>query len=135
MKIRPMMRTAYCVVVLSFAGCSFAPASQVVGWWGGTWTCKIDGRPSRMKWAAVNDSQTTCSGDTCTSSSGARWSGKFSDNGSRWVALTNPRSGSQGGLYFQHADGNKWYLAKPVNNKTDGWTTWRGQRYSLSCWQ
>ena len=88
-----------------------------------------------MKWAAVDDRQTTCSGGTCTSSSGARWSGSFSDNGSRWVKLTNPRSGTQGGLYFNHADGNRWYLAKPVSSKAVGWTTWNGQRYRLSCWR
>jgi hypothetical protein len=58
-----------------------------------------------------------------------------SDAGSRWVALTDPREGSRGGLYFRHADGNQWYLPKPTGNKTKGWTTWNGQRYSLSCWK
>ncbi|MFZ5717049.1 MAG: DUF6006 family protein [Bradyrhizobium sp.] len=127
--------TAFCALALSFLACGSAPASQVVGWWGGTWSCNIDGRSARMKWVAVDDSQTTCNGGTCTSSSGVRWSGSFSDNGSRWVKLTNPRSGTQGGVYFHHADGNKWYLAKPVSNKAVGWTTWNGQRYALSCWR
>ncbi|MGK9167187.1 hypothetical protein KXR53_12865 [Inquilinus limosus] len=112
-----------------------APAGQVAGWWGGTWDCNIDGRPARMRWAAVDASETTCDGDICTTSSGARWSGSFSDNGSRWVRLTNPRQGNRGGLFFRHADGNQWYLAKPVNNKAVGWTTWNGNRYSLSCWR
>ena len=127
--------TAICVLALSFCACGPAPASQVGGWWGGTWSCNIDGRPARMNWAAVDDSQTTCDGGTCASTSGARWSGRFSDNGSRWVKLTNARSGAQGGVYFNHADGNQWYLAKPGSNKAVGWTTWNGQRYRLSCWR
>jgi hypothetical protein len=97
--------------------------------------CNIDGRPARMKWVAVDDSQTTCDGDTCSTSSGARWKGSFSDNGSRWVPLNEPRQGDKGGLFFRHADGNKWYLPKPAGNKTTGWTTWNGRRYPLSCWR
>jgi hypothetical protein len=112
-----------------------AIAGQVAGWWGGNWACNIDGRPARMKWVAVDDSQTSCDGDVCSTSTGARWKGSFSDNGSRWVPLTDPRRGNRGGLYFRHADGNQWYLATPVNNSTKGWTTWQGQRYSLSCWR
>jgi hypothetical protein len=108
-------------------------ASTVSGWWGGTWACNIDGRPAQMKWTAVNDSQQTCHNGTCTSTSGARWKGSFSDNGSQWVPLTDPRAGQQGGLFFRHADGNQWYLARPVGNRTSGWTTWNGKRYSLSC--
>ncbi len=38
-------------------------------------------------------------------------------------------------LYFQHADGNRWYLAKPVSGKAQGWTTWQKHRYPLACWQ
>ena len=131
---RSLLTTSY-VLALSFAMSGPAPASMVTGWWGGAWACNIDGRPARMKWAAVDDSQTTCNGNVCSTSSGARWKGSFSDNGSRWVPLTNPNSGAQGGLFFRHADGNKWYLAKPVANKTKGWTTWNAQRYSLSCWR
>ena len=109
-------------------------ASTVSGWWGGTWACTIDGRPAQMKWVAVDDSQTTHNGDgTSTTTSGARWKGSFSDNGSRWVPLTQPRAGQQGGLFFRHADGNQWYLAKPLGNRTAGWTTWNGRRYPLSC--
>jgi hypothetical protein len=112
-----------------------AIAGQVAGWWGGNWACNIDGRPARMKWIAVDDSQTSCDGNICTTSTGARWKGSFSDNGSRWVPLTDARRGNQGGLYFRHADGNQWYLPQPVNNRTKGWTTWNGQRYALSCWR
>lgn len=97
-------------------------ADTIEGWWGGNWACKIDGRPARMKWIPAEGG------------SGLYWKGSFSDNGSRWVPLTNARKGNQGGLYFNHADGNKWYLAKPAGHKTSGWTTWNGQRYPLSCW-
>lgn len=115
----------------------FAPAHAgiVSGWWGGAWTCNIDGRPARMKWSAVDDSETTCNGDVCSSTSGVRWQGSFSDNGSRWVPLTNPSKGKKGGLFFRHADGNQWYLPEPKGNKTTGWTTWNGKRYPLSCWK
>ncbi|NJO34224.1 MAG: hypothetical protein HC869_14930 [Rhodospirillales bacterium] len=110
-------------------------AGTVSGWWGGAWQCNIDGRPARMKWVTVDDSQTNCDGDSCTTTSGARWKGSFSDNGSSWVPLTNPRRGQRGGLYFNYADGNRWYLATPSGSQTRGWTTWNGQRYSLSCWR
>ena len=110
-------------------------ASTVSGWWGGTWACSIDGRPAQMKWTAVDDSQQTCSDGTCTTTSGVRWKGTFSDNGSRWVPLTEPRTGQQGGLFFRHADGNQWYLSKPIGNRSSGWTTWNGKRYPLSCRQ
>lgn len=122
-------------IALSFAFSGSSPASVAVGWWGGYWDCNIDGRPARMKWDVVDDSQTTCNGNICSTTSGVRWQGSFSDNGSRWVALTEPRRGNRGGLYFRHADGNQWYLPQPTNNKTTGWTTWNGQRYSLSCWK
>lgn len=120
-------------VVLAFGLCSAAHASMVGGWWGGSWKCNIDGRPARMNWAAVDDSESSCDGDTCTSTSGAKWSGKFSDNGSRWVPLRDAREGSKGGVFFRHADGNQWYLAKPVGGKAQGYTTWQGKRYPLAC--
>lgn len=113
-----------------------AAAGQVAGrWYDGMWNCNIDGRPARMRWRIVDDTQTHCDGDTCTTSHGATRKGSFSDNGSAWVPLTNPRNGDRGGLYFNHADGNRWYLARPVGNRSDGWTTWNGQRYPLACWR
>lgn len=124
-----------CALALCSAMSGAAQAGQVVGWWGGSWACNIDGRPARMKWAVVDDSRTTCNGNVCSTSSGVRWQGSFSDNGSRWVPLTGPRQGSQGGLFFRHADGNQWYLARPVNRKSVGWTTWNAQRYTLACWK
>lgn len=126
---------SFCGLSVYLALSGLAPAGQVPGWWGGAWDCNIDGRPARMKWAAVDDSQTNCNGDACTTSSGARWKGNFSDNGSRWVPLTEPRRGNKGGVFFRHADGNQWYLAQPVGNRTKGWTTWNGQRYTLACWR
>jgi len=110
-------------------------ASQAVGWWGGNWTCSIDGRPARMKWAVVDDSQSSCDGEVCSSTSAVRWAGRFSDNGSQWVPLTSARRGNRNGLFFRHADGNQWYLAEPTKNQTSGWTTWNGKRYPLSCWK
>ncbi len=110
-------------------------ASTVSGWWGGNWRCTIDGRPARMNWKIVNAGDTSCNGSTCTSTSAVAWRGSFSDNGSRWVPLTRPREGNLGGMYFNHADGNKWYLRTPVNNRSNGWTTWNGNRYPLSCWR
>jgi hypothetical protein len=114
-----------------------ANASGVAGWWGGTWTCKIDGRPAQMKWVPVSVVEGDCEGDTCSQSSSAAWKGSFFD-GSQWVALNNPRPGSKGGLYFNHADGNKWYLPEPkqtrVGMRSEGWTTWQGNRYKLICW-
>jgi Family of unknown function (DUF6006) len=112
-----------------------ALAGQAVGWWGGNWTCTIDGRPARMNWRVVDAGETSCDGDTCSTTSAVAWKGSFSDNGSGWVPLTNPRRGDRGGLYFFHADGNKWYLPVPANNKSTGWTTWQGNRYPLSCWR
>ena len=120
-------------VALCLAVAAPALASTASGWWGGTWSCSIDGRPAHMKWVIVDDSQTTCSDGTCTTTSGVRWKGSFSDNGSAWVPLTDPRPGQQGGLFFRHADGNQWYLPKPTGNQTSGWTTWNGRRYPLSC--
>lgn len=115
-------------------GGATATAGTVSGWWGGMWACTIDGRPARMQWSIVADSQGGCDGEgNCTQTSGVKWSGRFSDNGSRWVPLTNAREGTKGGVFFRHADGNQWYLGKPAGNATTGYTTWQGKRYPLSC--
>jgi hypothetical protein len=121
------------VLALCFVTSSPPLAGQVNAWWGGFWACTVDGRPARMKWGAAG--YTPATAGRVSVSHAARWKGSFSDNGSRWMPLTNPRQDTKGGLYFLHADGNQWYLAKPVNNKTKGWTTWNGQRYPLSCWR
>ena len=119
---RRSLITISCGLAIWVAVSTPANASTIEGWWGGPWQCNIDGRPAQMKWVPVEGS------------SGLYWKGSFSDNGSRWVPLTSARKGSQGGVFFNHADGNRWFLAKPVGNKATGWTTWNGQRYPLSCW-
>lgn len=128
-------RQALGAVTLCLAIAAPAGAGMVSGWWGGDWTCNIDGRPARMKWFPVDAGETQCDGDTCSSTSAVRWRGRFSDNGAQWVDLNRPTQGNKGGLYFRHADGNRWYLPKPIGNKTTGWTTWNGQRFRLSCWR
>lgn len=115
---------------------STAPVSagQIVGkWWDGSWRCTIDGRPARMVWKIVDDPQSTSDGDIGTTTSGVKRIGRFSDNGSRWVSLSDAREGNNGGLFFRHADGNQWYLPKPQGERTSGWTTWQGNRYPLVC--
>ena len=117
-----MIRNAVLGGLLAAATSIPATASTIEGWWGGTWDCNIDGRPARMRWIPAE------------SSSGLYWKGSFSDSGSAWVPLSNARFGDRGGLYFNHADGNRWYLAEPNGgNVAEGWTTWNGQRYALSC--
>jgi hypothetical protein len=111
-----------------------ASASTANGWWHGTWSCNIDGRNARMHWDVVSVTDGDCDGDVCWQSQSAEWRGYFSDSGSAWVPLTDARLASRGGMYFNHADGNRWYLARPEGNRASGWTTWQGQRYPLSCW-
>lgn len=135
MTLKRFLLTVICGFTLYLIVIGLAYAGMVSGWWGGSWTCNIDGRPARMNWSVVDNSQTTCQGDTCTSTSGVRWKGSFSDNGARWVPLSKARLGNQGGLFFRHADGNQWYLPRPQGNRTTGWTTWNSQRYRLSCWR
>jgi hypothetical protein len=132
-----MMLVIPCGLALCFAVSDSASASMLVGWWGGKWSCNIDGRSARMRWAPVEAGINMCdeNGRNCVRNDRLRWLGGFSDNGSREVRLTDAREGSRGGLNFRHADGNHWYLAKPAGNKATGWTTWNGRRYPLSCWR
>jgi hypothetical protein len=106
-------------------------------WFFGTWDCNIDGRPAQMQWRVVDDSQTTCNGNICSSTSGVRIDGRFSDNGSPWVSLGKRFSNAQRqelGIRYLGKEQDNWYLK--YNSKTkvaDGWTTWRGKRYPLQC--
>ena len=113
-----------------------ADASQTVGrWYHGMWTCRIDGRPARMEWKIVDAPTTSCRDGVCSTAATVAERGRFSDNGSRWVPLTNPVvSGTSGNrLGFRHADGNAWYLYRRNARVANGQTTWNGQRYPLQC--
>lgn len=75
---------------------SHTQASQVASeWFFGLWDCNIDGRPAQMQWKVVDDPQTTCDGDVCSTTSGVRLIGRFSDNGNRWVPLGKRFSNNQ----------------------------------------
>lgn len=124
-----------CLGALAWYATPATAGTVAGGWWDGSWQCNIDGRPARMRWKVVSVSSGSCNGDTCSSSEGATWRGSFSDNGSQWVGLSNLRPAQAGGIHFNHADGNTWFLPKPTNNRSKGWTTWQGQRYQLACWR
>ncbi|WP_041233502.1 DUF6006 family protein [Cylindrospermum stagnale] len=106
-------------------------------WFFGRWDCNIDGRPAQMQWKVVDDSQTTCNGDTCSSTSGVRIAGWFSDNGGAWVPLKKRFANKQRqelGIRYLGKEQDNWYLKYNSRTKVaDGWTTWRGQRYPLQC--
>jgi hypothetical protein len=112
-----------------------ASASLITGhWMDGFWNCKIDGRYAKMAWSIVDASEVSCTGNWCTSAALVRRKGRFAENGSRAVPLYNLRDGSKGrGAYFDHADGNRWWLGKPVGGVSTGYTTWQGKRYPLVC--
>ncbi|MBD2592777.1 hypothetical protein H6G74_00335 [Nostoc spongiaeforme FACHB-130] len=117
---------------------SHTQASQIVGeWFFGSWDCNIDGRPARMEWKVVDDPQTNCNGNICSTTSGVRLLGRFSDNGSAWVPLAKRFSSSRRqdlGIRYLGAEQDNWYLK--YNSQTrhaEGWTTWRGNRYPLQC--
>ncbi|MEE3717825.1 DUF6006 family protein [Tumidithrix elongata RA019] len=115
-----------------------AIASQVATeWYFGRWNCNIDGRSARMQWSVVNDPQTNCSGGVCSTTSGVRIVGRFSDNGSAWVPLAKQRSSSTTlNIRYLGAEQDNWFLRYDrSSNIANGWTTWRGNRYSLRCWR
>jgi Family of unknown function (DUF6006) len=111
-------------------------ASQVVSqWYFGKWDCSIDGRPAKMQWLIVDDSQTSCSGDVCSSSSGVKVVGRFSDNGSAWIPLSKRYlQGNDFGIRYLGKEQDNWLLRyNPQAKVANGWTTWRGNRYPLQC--
>lgn len=113
-----------------------AQASQVLSqWYFGKWNCTIDGRPAKMQWLVVDDPQTTCSGDVCSSSSGVKVVGRFSDNDRAWVPLAKRYlRGNEFGIRYLGAEQNNWMLRyQPSTRVAAGWTTWRGNRYPLQC--
>ena len=113
-----------------------AQASQVPSqWYFGKWDCSIDGRPAKMQWLVVDDPQTSCSGNVCSSSSGVKVVGRFSDNGSAWVPLgKNYIRGNDFGIRYQGAEPDNWFLRyNPSTKVASGWTTWRNHKYPLQC--
>ena len=113
-----------------------AQASQVpLQWYFGKWNCSIDGRQAKMQWLVVDDPQTTCSGGVCSSSSGVKVVGRFSDNGSAWVPLSKRYlRGNDFGIRYLGAEQDNWMLRyQPRSKVAAGWTTWRGNRYPLEC--
>jgi Family of unknown function (DUF6006) len=124
------------------AGLVFASGHAKAGlvaseWFFGLWDCNIDGRPAQMQWRVVDDSQTTCSGDVCSTTSGVRIAGRFSDNGSAWVPLEkrfSSRKKQDLGIRYLGGEKDNWYLKyNSLTKVADGWTTWRGNRYPLQC--
>lgn len=133
----PCCALAMCIITTSYPTHADTQNDE---WWGGDWTCDLRGHPAHMKWSAVEDDRIAGgSYDTTGNTAAPRWEGRFSENGAQWVALTEPRKGKNGGLYFRHADGNKWYFQKPVANEIKGWTRLAPQRnaprYPISCWR
>ena len=123
----------FCVAGVLVALAPPVAASQaVVEWYHGSWSCQIDGRPARMTWKIVDDTQVNCAGDECSVVNGVATRGRFSDNGSRWVTLTAP-SVNGDTLRFRHADGNPWRLRRESATRAVGHTTWNGSRFPLSC--
>jgi hypothetical protein len=119
-------------------GSSSTKAGQIAGeWFFGLWDCNIDGRPAQMQWKVVDDPQTSCSGGVCSTTSGVRLVGRFSDNGSAWIPLEKRFSSRQRqdlGIRYLGAEQDNWYLRYNSQTKiADGWTTWRRNRYPLQC--
>lgn len=115
---------------------SLGMASMVArDWYFGNWDCNIDGRPARMQWRVVDDPQTSCDGNVCSTTSGVKIVGRFSDNGSAWVPLAKQQSNrSQISIRYLGREQDNWYLRYNSSSRTaTGWTTWRGNRYPLQC--
>jgi hypothetical protein len=113
-----------------------AQASQVVSqWYFGKWDCSIDGRPAKMQWLVVDDPQTSCSEDTCSSSSGVKVVGRFSDNGGAWVPLDKRYlRRNEFGIRYLGREQDNWLLRyNPSTKIANGWSTWRGNKYPLQC--
>ena len=127
-------------LILIPSGILFNPstinASQVANqWYFGSWNCNIDGRNSKMDWLVVDDPQTKCDGDVCSTTSGVKVVGRFSDNGSAWVSLAKHSANSTSlSIRYLGQEQDNWFLRYNVKSgRAIGWTTWRGKRYPLSC--
>jgi hypothetical protein len=124
------------IALLAALAAAPAAASMIApsggGWYMGSWTCRIDGRPARMVWRVVDDTQTSCRGDNCTTTQGAKLVGSFSDSGSRWVELRQTSASPQE-LKFLYAGTDRWFLRNEGSGRAKGYTTWQGNRYPLEC--
>ena len=130
-----MKRTLMALTLLSTLASSHA--SQVArAWYFGTWSCVIDHRAARMVWQVVDDPQTSCSGNICSTSSGVAVRGWFKDGAGPWVKLVN-RSASGADLRFTYTgDNTRWFLRyDPNTGVATGNTIWRGNTYPLQCSQ
>lgn len=118
---------------------SYASLIDFPRWASGDMNCKIDGRPAMMKWRLVDDPVINNGDGTSTSSSGVTAVGHFSDNGGPWVSLGSRGTRNGGNTFlirYQGAEPDNWELTfVPSTEVATGWTTWRGNRYTLSCWK
>jgi hypothetical protein len=138
---RLLMAAASCLVGVSILVNHVAQASLIIPqWYFGWWDCQIDGRPSRMAWEVVNDPQPKCDDEFCTTTSGLKVVGKFSDSGGQWVPLAEQSiNGDDFNLRYLGAEQDNWFLKRtppttpPSGLSATGYTTWRGNRYPLSC--
>ncbi len=136
MKIKAVL-AGLAIIPLSFlAPAGNAQAGLVATqWFFGNWDCFIDGRPAKMQWLIVDDPQTQCNGNVCSTTSGVKVVGRFSDNGGAWVPLAQRYvRGADFGIRYQGREQDNWFLRYDSRVKTaNGWTTWRGNRYPLQC--
>lgn len=142
--IKPLVMVALQTGMLGMAAVSsisHASTAYLPAWIKGDMNCKIDGRPAKMTWKIENRYETSCdsSGRYCTQSEYAVSVGSFSDNGGQWVPLAS-RGTRNGGntflIHYQGAEPDDWELTfAPSTEVAAGWTTWRGNRYPLSCWK
>jgi hypothetical protein len=131
-------KKGYLSCLFLLLGAPSAFGSMIVEqWYHGEWDCRIDGRPAKMIWKVIDDSQVKCYDDgTCTRTSGVKTAGWFSDSGRPWVKL-DINSGWYGGrlgIRYLGQEPDNWYL--DYNSQTGvatGKTTWRGSQYPLSC--
>jgi hypothetical protein len=125
--------TLFAAAMLSAVVGADAQASQTTTqWYFGRWSCSIDGRPATMVWEVRDDPQTSCNGNTCSTSSGVKVVGFFKERTGPWVRLYRVRS-SDVGLAMLYNNVDAWVLNRRGARAAAGHTTWQGGRYPLSC--
>lgn len=123
---------AAALIASAFAAGAPATAGQVAGtWYMGDWRCTLDGRATRIVWDVVSVDHGSSQGDVGTSVAGAERRGRFWDRGS-WVTLSLGRATATT-LHFKHPDGNNWFLRRVSATQANGYSTWEGRRFPLSC--